>query len=464
MIFAVLLFITGITLSAVAIYYSVLGLTAIFAAAFWPVVVMGVTLETAKLVAASWLKYEWKRIPILLKTYLSVAVAILMIITSMGIFGFLSKSFLDQNLVSGDVASQLYIVDEKIRVERENISNAQSVIKQMDDVVNGIMSTGDQEIKLRDGSTQVRSAAERALQVRRSQSTDRNRLTKEIEEAQSRILKLQEESAPVRTQLRKVEAEVGPIKYIAKMIYGDSLDQNILEKAVSWVIILIVIVFDPLAVLLLISAQMAFQWRISNQAASSEETPDPYVADVGEKPTAEELEDIDTAPISEPIGHHSNTSSDYDVAVEVNESEKDLYDQGNIDSLDQSVVEQLDETILDESPKKKDLHDKESGYAVSEGEEVVAYVQNQEQSEGTLWSRLSHNDQLKAIDRLYKEYSDNSFEGLVVDKVTEKDLYNFIEETKFYGPRFNNYGKDKLEHFAERIYELRKNQPDNSAR
>jgi hypothetical protein len=455
MIFAVLLFITGITLSAVAIYYSVLGLTAIFAAAFWPVVVMGVTLETAKLVAASWLKYEWKRIPILLKTYLGIAVAILMIITSMGIFGFLSKSFLDQNLVSGDVASQLYIVDEKIRVERENISNAQSVIKQMDDAVNGIMATGNQEIKLRDGSTQVRSAAERALQVRRSQSTDRNRLTKEIEEAQSRILKLQEESAPVRAQLRKVEAEVGPIKYIAKMIYGDSLDQNFLEKAVSWVIVLIVVVFDPLAVLLLISAQMAFQWHKAKQESSVDaKYIEQQVNDLEKSPTEEENK------INEDIPENFNSS--HDTTSEVTESEKDLYDQGNIDSLEQSVVEQLDETILDKSPKKKDLHDKESGQADSE-REVVTYVQNQEQSEGTLWSRLSHNDQLKAIDRLYKEYSDNRFEGLVVDKIAEKDLYNFIEETKFYGPRFNNYGKDKLEHFAERIYELRKNQSDNSA-
>lgn len=261
MIFAILLALAGLTLSAVAIYYSVIGLTAVFAAAFWPVVVMGTTLEVSKLVAASWLKAYWEKIPLGMKVYMSTAVIVLMIITSMGIFGFLSKAHLDQNIVSGDVSSKIALVDEKIKIERETISNAQEVIKQMDAAVNGVIATGDQTTKLRDGTTRVQSAAERSLQIRRSQAKDRAALTKQIDEAQSRIVKLQEEVAPIRAQMRKVEAEVGPIKYIAKLIYGDNPDANLLEKAVTWVILIIVFVFDPLAVLMLLGAQMTWKWH-----------------------------------------------------------------------------------------------------------------------------------------------------------------------------------------------------------
>lgn len=258
MFLAFLLLGTALTISAVAIYYSVAGLAAIFAAAFWPIVIMGTTLEVAKLVAASWLKMYWEEAPRLLKWYLTVSVVILMLITSMGIFGFLSKAHSDQSLVSGDVQSKISLIDEKIKIERENIANAQQVIKQMDAAVNGVMSTGDQEVKLRDGSTRINSAAERSLQIRRSQARDRAKLTSEIEAAQARIIKLQEEAAPIRAEVRKVEAEVGPIKYIAKFIYGDNPDANILEKAVTWVIVLIIFVFDPLAVLMLLASQWTF--------------------------------------------------------------------------------------------------------------------------------------------------------------------------------------------------------------
>jgi hypothetical protein len=261
MTLAWLLLITGLIISAVAIYYSVIGLAAVFAAAAIPVYIMGTTLEVAKLVCASWLKANWERIPALMKLYMTTAVIVLMLITSMGIFGFLSKAHLDQNIVSGDVQSKIALVDEKVKIERENIANAQQVIKQMDAAVNGVLTTGDQEVKLRDGSTRVNSAAERSLQIRRSQAKDRDALTKQIEQAQSRIVTLQEEVAPIRAEMRQVEAKVGPIKYIAALIYGDNPDANILEKAVTWVIIIIVVVFDPLAIIMLLAAQMTFQWH-----------------------------------------------------------------------------------------------------------------------------------------------------------------------------------------------------------
>ncbi len=294
-IIAYLTLFSGLVISAVAVWYSVAGLVSIFAASALSIIIMGVALEVSKLVATVWLKWNWRRAPRLIKIYLISAITILMIITSLGIFGYLSKAHLDQNIVSGDVQARIALVDEKLKIERENIANAQQVIKQMDAAVNGVIATGDQEVKLRDGSTQIRSAAERSLQIRRSQARDREALTKQIEEAQTRIVKLQEEIAPVRAEMRKVEAEVGPIKYIAKLIYGDQTDQNMLEKAVTWVIIIIVLVFDPLAVVLLLSSQYSFQWFRQQEEErkdelvqkdtppenTGEETPTPSQSDVG---------------------------------------------------------------------------------------------------------------------------------------------------------------------------------------
>jgi hypothetical protein len=217
-------------------------------------------LELSKLVAAWWLKSNWHRAPVLLKTYMLIAVIVLMIITSMGIFGFLSKAHTDQAVPLGDVASKVAFIDEKINNERETIANARTLVKQLDDAVAGIQSGEGREIRSRDGTTRIENPAERALQVRRAQANDRAALTKTIDEAQARIVKLQEEKAPIAGQLRAVEAEVGPIKYIAKLIYGDNPDQNLLEKAVVWVIVTIVFVFDPLAVLLLLASQLSFQW------------------------------------------------------------------------------------------------------------------------------------------------------------------------------------------------------------
>ena len=279
MILALLTFLTGIAISAVAIYYSVLGLASIFSGAVLPIIIMGTILEISKLVSAWWLKANWGRAPVLLKSYMLIATIVLMMITSMGIFGFLSKAHSDQSLATGDVGSQVAIYDEQIKIERENIANAQALIKQMDDAVTGIQANGsDREIKLRDGRTYTRSAAELALQTRRSQAKDRAALTQQIQEAQAKIVELQKQKAPIAAEQRKVEAEVGPIKYIAAFVYGDNPDQNLLEKAVTWVIITIVFVFDPLAILLLLASQMSFGWW-RDQKRLSEPQPQVYVDD-----------------------------------------------------------------------------------------------------------------------------------------------------------------------------------------
>ena len=250
MILAWLLLLTGLTISAVAIYYSVIGLTAIFSAAVIPIIIMGSALEIGKLVCASWLKENWERAPRFMKYYMISAVMVLMLITSMGIFGFLSKAHNDQNLVSGDVQSKIAIYDEKIKTAKENIEASRKQLKQMDEAVDQIM-----------GRSQDEKGADKANAVRRSQQRDRSSLAKDIESQQKLIASLNDEAAPIRAEVRKVEAEVGPIKYIAKFIYGDhGADENMLEKAVTWIIILIVIVFDPLAVIMLLAAQMTFGW------------------------------------------------------------------------------------------------------------------------------------------------------------------------------------------------------------
>jgi hypothetical protein len=238
-----LLYFTAIILSAVSAYYSIAGLAAIFAAAIIPIVIMGGVLEFAKLVVASWLFRSWKTIPWLMKTYFTFALIVLMALTSMGIFGFLSKAHLDQAVPTSDVAAKISIIDEKIKTERENIESSRKALKQMDETI-------DQTI----ARSKTDQGAVNANAMRNRQAKERTQIQSDITKAQGEIAKLNIERAPIASELRKVEAEVGPIKYIAALVYGDNPDQTILEKAVRIVIIMIVTVFDPLAVLLLMAA------------------------------------------------------------------------------------------------------------------------------------------------------------------------------------------------------------------
>lgn len=260
------MFIVAVSLSAVAAFYSIVGLAAIFAAAVWPIVIMGTILEVAKLTVTVWLHEYWRQCRWIMKAYLVPAVVVLMIITSMGIFGFLSKAHIDQVIPTGDRSAQLVLFDERIANERATIENSRSLIRQMDDTVNGIIEKGEsREIKLRDGRIIVRSPAELALQVRRSQAADRAALTETIEASQTRIVAIQEERAPVAKEIRGLEAEVGPIKYIAALIYGDNPDSNLLERAVRWMIIILVAVFDPLAIMMLLAATESLKWHRESQ-------------------------------------------------------------------------------------------------------------------------------------------------------------------------------------------------------
>ena len=247
--FPTLTLLVALTLSAIAAWYSVLGLTAIFAAAVIPIIIMGGSLEVAKVVTTVWLHRYWEKASWKLKLYLVPAVMALAFLTSMGIFGFLSKAHSDQTLVSGDVGAKVELIDEKIKIARDNIAMNQKALQQMDSQVDQLL-----------GRTTDDKGANRAVQVRRQQAAERTRLNNEIAAEQETIAKLNEEAAPIRAQIRKVEAEVGPIKYIAALIYGDNPDSNLLERAVRWVIILIVFVFDPLALVLVLAAQSSYKW------------------------------------------------------------------------------------------------------------------------------------------------------------------------------------------------------------
>ena len=277
-----LLFGTALALSACAAYYSIMGLVAIFAAASVPIFIMGSLLEISKLVVASWIYQNWKEVPRLMKYYFTSALVILMLLTSMGIFGYLSKAHLDQAIPTGDVQSKLALIDEKIKTEKENINANRKELTQLDAQVDQTLSR-----------TTEASGADRSIVIRRAQQKDRVRILNEIGAAQTKIAKYNEERAPIASEVRKVEAEVGPIKYIAALLYGDNPEVDVLEKAVRWVIILIVMVFDPLAVLLLVAAN----WQ---QKRNREETiPKEVFIDEGELPPVPE--EINKTEIIEPI-------------------------------------------------------------------------------------------------------------------------------------------------------------------
>jgi len=293
---AFLLFFTAFVLSGIAAYYSVIGLIAIFSAAVIPVAIMGGSLEMAKLVVASWLYRYWKSVPFLMKAYFTSALIILMLITSMGIFGFLSKAHSDQSLVSGDVTAKIAVYDEKIKTAKENIDANRKALKQMDESVDQVMGRSTDE-----------KGADKAVALRRAQQKERGRLIAEIETYQKTVSSLNEERAPIATEVRKVEAEVGPIRYIAALIYGDNPDENSLERSVRWLIILLIIVFDPLAVLMLIAANLT-QMKQKEWQEEKEKVQPAYEPDDGPL-TDEQLNQIKESVNPHPPGWMFNNQT-----------------------------------------------------------------------------------------------------------------------------------------------------------
>jgi hypothetical protein len=249
-----LVFITALIISAVAIFYSVAGLAAIFASAVVPIVIMGGALEAGKLVTAVWLHRYWNQATWWLKTYLTLAVLVLMFITSMGIFGFLSKAHIEQTTIAGDNSLQVQLIDQRIEREQKRIKDADLVTAQLDQAVQVLLDAN--RIRGQNG----------AITTREAQREERDALNSIIDDAQKVIATLQEEKLVLQKEQIAIEAEVGPIKYIAEFVYGEKADKDMLENAVRWVIIVLIFVFDPLAVLLLIASQYTFIWHREQKA------------------------------------------------------------------------------------------------------------------------------------------------------------------------------------------------------
>jgi len=242
MILALITLVIALTISAVAAYYSIIGLIAIFSAAAIPIAVMGIVLEAGKLITASWLYQNWKSVPALLKGYLCSAVFILMFITSMGIFGFLSKAHIEQTTIASDNTLEIELLQSSIERELTGIGRAENQLNLLDNALERYMELG---------------AVTKGLNARKEQQGERNELSKTITESTQAITALTKNKSKRLKEQISIAAEVGPIRYIAELFYGEST-QAILEDAVRWVIILLVLVFDPLAVLLLIAANISF--------------------------------------------------------------------------------------------------------------------------------------------------------------------------------------------------------------
>lgn len=247
MFLTLITFISAISISLIAAGYSILGLATLFAGAYVPIIAMGSALEVGKLVAASWLYHNWRRnIPKSLKTYLFTSIIVLVFITSVGIFGFLSKAHLDQVKPTAGNTEQIALIDKKIKQEEKIIERAEKTLAQLDKALDVYI---DKEY------------VSRGLKERNKQKEERDLLNKSIDEAMAKIADLNNSKSSINIEQLKLEADVGPLKYVAELIYGDNAKDHF-DSAVRIIILILIFVFDPLAVLLLIAANISLnQWR-----------------------------------------------------------------------------------------------------------------------------------------------------------------------------------------------------------
>lgn len=235
----------GLLLTCVGGYFSVVGLATIFAGAFWSVVIMAIALETSKVVAASWIYRQWPIAPVLIRSYMVLSVIILVCITSMGIFGYLSKAHIDQTVLSGG-GNDIKIENLERQIARQQgiITDAETVLYQLDEAVAALIEYD--RIRGPEGS----------IAVRDSQKEERQSLNDTINTAYERIEGLQSELIPLQQTQLSLEAEIGPLKYIAELIYGKDEAANYFDTAVRWIIIVLVSVFDPLAIVMIIAGNV----------------------------------------------------------------------------------------------------------------------------------------------------------------------------------------------------------------
>ena len=257
MFLAILTLLSGIAISIIAAGYSIIGLATLFAGAAVPIIAMGSALEVGKLVAASWLYQNWNSdIPRLLKAYLFSAIIILIFITSIGIFGFLSKAHLDQVKPQSGNALNIQVLDKQINQQQVIIDRAEKTLNSLDKALDKYI---DMEY------------VSRGLKEREKQKPERDQLNKTINEATAKIVELNKSKSQIELEQIKIEAEVGPLKYVAELIYGEDAKSHF-DEAVRIIILILIFVFDPLAVLLLIAANISIrQWRMKKSLAKTNE-------------------------------------------------------------------------------------------------------------------------------------------------------------------------------------------------
>ena len=243
MFFGLVTLTVALCISAVAAYYSIVGLMAIFSASAFSIAVMGIVLEIGKLVTASWLYQNWKTVPKVLKYYLTSAVVILMFITSMGIFGYLSKSHIDAGTNTSQITVKLDRVNSRIASEQKTIDRAERQLENLDKALERYVELG---------------AVSKGLDRRESQEEERLKLTNMVNKSQEKIDEYLDEKSEYQLEIKNFEVEVGPLKYISALLYGDDA-LTFLENAVRWVILILVFVFDPLAVLLVVAANITIR-------------------------------------------------------------------------------------------------------------------------------------------------------------------------------------------------------------
>ena len=264
MFFGLLTLLTALAISTVAAYYSIVGLMAIFAGATTAIAIMGVVLEIGKLICASWTFTNWKSCPVIMRSYFILAVVVLMLITSLGIFGFLSRAHITQSSPTALISERIERIDLKINQRQTQIKRYQGRLDTLDQALQryielGAISKGLAKIGAMDNETSL--------------------LKTKVEGLENEIDGLSDEKYGLKTELNLAEVEVGPIRYVASMLYDD-VSESQLEEAVRWIIILLIFVFDPLAVVLVIAANISLRdYRRERKMATRTVTVMPDLSD-----------------------------------------------------------------------------------------------------------------------------------------------------------------------------------------
>ncbi len=394
MIFGILTLFTALSMATVAAVFAIYGIIAIFAGMPQFALIMGAVIELGKIVGVSWLYRNWNE-PTKIKYAMAPLVLVAMLLTSMGIFGLLSKAHLDQTAPVANNTIQIERLDQQIAREQSRVQDSEGVIAQLDQSVQALINFD--RIRGPDG----------AIAVRENQAEQRELLRQVINQAQSEIDKLEDQKLELSQALRAIELEVGPIKYLAELIYADGADRT--EEAVRWVIIAFIFVFDPMAILLLMAANYTLLNRKKKEPVTeisqtalpvvTEYPPMPEVKETKSEPTEDivPLEEIKNDIIIEEDTENNTIANDTEIFTEplVTESSK-LMEQDEVQP-DEPVTEEIAD--IDQPVEKKDIKSpeelkREIDYELKEQDEIF-------QTKKTVWKEEHPDQTLKHYKNLY---------------------------------------------------------------